>query len=409
MMSVRLNRLPGLAVRPAPPRKLRWLIAYICILLVGVIATVLFWGEHISRRPAVFWAAVFGVPSFCWGLLVGGRWLLYASQQLLADSWDERRWQDMLQQTQRGRRSLQILHVSLHTAFDEKNPELQLSSLMHNNIAYKAQRSWQGKEAVRHSRLLLRAEEESTEEVMEYQLRSIVTDLAETLAPLPAEMPLQLVIEFETSLNDETFHKIWEDAWEDADIMQPVCRIEGSGLSVIDNWLDNPIHEAALLVVVALQIHPQHPDMTAESAVGLMFGNRLTQKSLIPLAYLHRPELAPETAIEYGVRQALDWVPLAAEAISHVWLSGISPSSSEAVTTVMADIPFDVARDRGIYDLDSSLGNPGCVTPWLAIAAAAQAAQATSSPQFMFSGACPGAGVWSAVVSPNLTSQEMTP
>ncbi|QWA11032.1 hypothetical protein GTU79_28535 [Sodalis ligni] len=388
---------------------LLWLIAYICILLVGVIAMVMFWGEHTSQRPSVFWSAAFGLPTLCWGLLAGGRWLLYSSQQLMADNWDEERRLDIFQQTQRGRRSLQILSISLHTAFDENNPDSQLLNLMQSKIAFKAQRSWQGKEAIRHSRLSLLIVAESIEEGVKRLLGSIFNDFAETLGYLPAEMPLQLVIESETPLNDETFHQIWQDVWEEAGIMQPICRIQGSGLSLIDNWLDNNIHEAALLVVVALQIRPEHPDMTAESAAGLIFGNRLTQKSLIPLAYLHRPELAPETAIEYGVRQALDWVPLAAEAISHVWISGISPSSSEVVTTVMADVPFDVARDRGIYDLDSSLGYPGCVTPWLAIAVAAQAAQTTSSPQFTFSGACPEAGVWSAVVSPYLTSQEMTP
>ncbi|XBS69964.1 hypothetical protein ABK905_00940 [Acerihabitans sp. KWT182] len=383
-----------------------WLIAYICILLVGVSVLVMLWGEHINQRPTVILTMVFGIPSLCWGLLVGGRWLFYASQQLFAHYWDERHWQDLRQQTQRGRRSLQILHISFRTAFDDNCSERQLSSLMQNEIALKAQRSWQDKDAVRHSRLLMRIEE-LTEKEIQRHLRSIVDDLAETMAFLPAETSVFFVFESNTELSNESMDRLWQEACENAGISQPVCRVQGSGLSVIDDWLDNHINESALLVVVALQIHPQDPDMTAESAVGLIFGNRLTQRSLIPLAYLHRPELGQRASLGYSVRQALDWVPLAPESVKHAWLSGVSPQNSEAVMKVLEDVSLDVAHDRGLYDLDSSLGHPGCVAPWLAIAAAAQAAQVTSSSQCMFIGAAPPeAGVWSAVVSPYTTSQE---
>ncbi len=411
-MPVRLDRLPGPAQRPAPPRLRRWLYIFPCFLLVGIIAIVASGEDYFNKQPAMFWCIALGVPSLSWSLLAGGRWLLYASQHLLADSWDDRRWRDVARQTQCGRRSLQILSISLHTAFvEEENPDSQLSALMQHEIAFRSQRSWQGKEAVRHSRLPLSEEEssENAEEITQRQLLSMFTAFAGTLASLPDDMPLQLVIEPETSLSGEALHQIWQEAWKEAGILQPVSRIEGTGLSVIDNWLDHHIHESALLVVVALQIHPAQPDMTAESAVGLIFGNRLTQKSLLPLAYLHRPELAPESTLESGVRQALDWVPLSPGVPGHVWLSGISPKSGPAVATVMAGDAFNLSPGQGAYDLDSSLGHPGCVTSWLVIAAAAQAARFTDSPQFTFSGASlPEQGVWSAVVTPYLTPQEMT-
>ncbi|MEF9672781.1 hypothetical protein QNM99_12885 [Pseudomonas sp. PCH446] len=94
----------------------------------------------------------------------------------------------------------------------------------------------------------------------------------------------------------------------------------------MDQWLDQRITDQALLLVVALRFAPQQPEGTAEVAVGLLFGNRLTQTTLAPIAYLHRPEQerGPTTeALLYAARQSLDWVPLEAKSIEQVWRGGL--------------------------------------------------------------------------------------
>ncbi|MFC0224914.1 hypothetical protein [Serratia aquatilis] len=402
-MPVRLDRLPGLAPRPAPIRWRRWLGVFPCFLLVGVMATALRGGESVGRQPLLYWLLALGIPSLFWGLLVAGRWLVYAGQHLVADGWDERRWQVLLQQTRQGRRSLQVLAAVLHTAHtDEENPDAQLSALMQNENALLSQPSWQGQAAVRHSRLP-QFEGESSEVMTQRLLFSVFTTFAETLAPLDEALPLKLIWESDTALSDEALQQVWQAAWDDADIVHSMSRVDGMGLSGVDDWLDNHIHEEALLVVVALQIHPPQPEMTAESVVGLIFGNRLTQKTLPPLAYLHRPEFANEARLEYGVRQALDWVPLTSGELCHVWLSGLAEESTTSLSTVMETVAFPVTREQGVYDMGSSLGYLGCVAPWLAIAAATQAVRLTQAPQFIFSGgAAPDIGIWSTVVSPLL-------
>ncbi|MGQ6547509.1 hypothetical protein KGP17_15795 [Serratia sp. JSRIV001] len=408
-MPVRLDRLPGLAPRPVPIRWWRWLGVFPCFLLTGVLATALRGGESVGRQPLLFWLLALGIPSLFWGLLVTVRWLVYVGQHLVADGWDERHWQVLLQQTRQGRRSLQVLAAVLHTAHtDEENPDAQLSALVQNENALLSQPSWQGQAAVRHSRLP-QFEGESSEVMTQRLLFSVFTTLAETLAPLADDIPLKLILGSDTALSDEALQQVWQAAWNDADIVHSMSRVDCVGLSGVDDWLDNHIHEEALLVVVALQIHSQQPEMTAESVVGLIFGNRLTQKTLPPLAYLHRPEFATEARLEYGVRQALDWVPISPESLNHVWFSGLDEENIASLSTVMETVAFPVTREQGIYDVGTSLGHPGCVTPWLAIAAATQAAQLTQSPQFIFSGAsAPGAGVWNTVVSPYNPSQEMT-
>jgi hypothetical protein len=71
----------------------------------------------------------------------------------------------------------------------------------------------------------------------------------------------------------------------------------------VDDWLDNHIHEKAVLLVSSVYLEPENLATTAESACVLLLANRLTQDELIPRALLHRPERI--TTIEQ-LQQALN-------------------------------------------------------------------------------------------------------
>ncbi|WP_434525470.1 hypothetical protein [Photorhabdus asymbiotica] len=409
-MSVRLNLLPGPAPRPKPLRFWFWFVLLPGVLLVvGVISTDLWGGVDMHHQPVMFGLHALGIPVLCWGFMAGCRWLMYVGQHLGADGWDERRQQVILQETRRGRRSLQILSVALHTAFaDEKAPSAQIESLIKHEKALKAQASWQSEEAVRHSRLPM-LNDDSPDELVRRTLSSIMTTFAPALAPLPENTPLAVVFEANTALSVSVLREIWQQVWAEAGIRQPVSFIEGAGLSVVDDWLDKRIRERSLLVVVALQICPLQPEKTAESAVGLILGNRLTQKTLTPLAFLHRPECAAHLALGQSVFQALDWVPVTPESLQHVWLSGLSQEDREAFIALSSTAPLNMTGEQGIYDLDSSLGSAGCVAPWLVVAAAACAVQHITACQLTLSGASVSdEGCWCAVISPYAISPEVT-
>ncbi|MCC8423126.1 hypothetical protein [Photorhabdus thracensis] len=409
-MPVKLNLLPGPAPRPKTPRLLFWLVLFPGVLfVVGVVNTILWGGIEIRRQPVIFGLHALGIPALCWLFIAGCRWLLYTSQHLWADGWDQRRQQVILQETRRGRRSLQILCVALHTAFvDEETPDRQVASLTGNEQALKAQASWLSEEAVRHSRLPA-LEDEPPDKLLRRTLSSIIATMAKTLERLPDNTPLFLLFEANTALSESELNNMWQQLWSEAGIRQPVSLIEGAGLSVVDDWLDNHIFERALLMIVALQICPVQPDKTAESAVGLILGNRLTQKTLTPQAFLHRPECASHSTLVQSVQQALDWVPVIPESLQHVWLSQLSQADSEAFTALSSTVPLNTTREQGIYDLDASLGLSGCVAPWLVIATAALYAQHTAASQLTFSGSsAPDEGCWCTVVSPNEILQEVT-
>jgi len=133
-------------------------------------------------------------------------------------------------------------------------------------------------------------------------------------------------------------------------------------------------------------------------------GNRLTQTALPPVAYLHRPEQEREPTLDalfYTARQALDWVPLDAQSIEQTWRVRVDVQRDEALNKVLVEMPFPEKQHQGFYNLDTLLGHPGKASPWLAIAAAAQAIQSGAGPQFIFSGSgCVDTGLWSTVLTP---------
>jgi hypothetical protein len=368
-------------------------------------AGVLFSTQSLDQQPSSFWEMVLGVPLAIWAVLGFVRLAGYIGQHSVADGWDEARQEDLTRRIRRGRRSQQVSGVSLHTALRKSGLESvgHLDSLLNGIGAHKTQPSWQG-EATLHSRLSVNSNE-SVELMLCRVLETVLGDLAQKLALLPADQPLALLLDIESALSERRLRILWEKAWCGSGIRQSCEFIDGNGLSAVDQWLDQRITDQALLMVVALQIAPSQPTGTAEAAVGLLFGNRLTQTTLPPLAYLHRPEQArepdTESSLLYATRQALDWVPVEAKSIEQVWQVGIDKQRDASIPSVLTDVAISARPKQGLCDLDALLGHPGHVSPWLAIAAATQNLQRGVGPQFIFSGEPSiDAGLWCTVVMP---------
>jgi hypothetical protein len=293
--------------------------------------------------------------------------------------------------------------VSLQTALGEPadNPEIQLDALLSGTKALKSQASRMDGSILRHSGLSCDADE-NPEAILLSIWAQTLADLAPTLAQLPADQPLALLLDVDTGLPESQWRRVWRQAWRESGIRQPTTPVDGRGLTALDQWLDQRIGDRALLLVLAVQFAPQQPDGTAEVAVGLLFGNRLTQSTLSPIAYLHRPEQERKPTSDdllYATRQALDWVPLESTSIEQVWRVGINGRRAAALAGVLSEVPMSVNRP-GLCNLDAMLGHPGCASPWLAIAAGAQAIQRGAGPQFIFSGGAEAAGLWSTVLMP---------
>ncbi len=402
-MPVRLDKVPAQAVRPTRPRAWLWAGLLPLLLLLGAGLAWLSSTVPLGQQSVDFWALTLGVPLGGWCVLGFGRALLYIGQQSTADGWDEARENDVFCKTRQGRRTQQLLGASLYTALWEPGdkPAIQLDALLNGAVALEARPVREGAPPLRHTHFP--GDREDPEHLLLEVLKQVLGDLAPTLAQLPDSHPLALSLEIESGLPESVLRRVWREAWRLSGIRQSTTPVEGSGLAAVDCWLDQRIDDQALLLVVALHFAPEQPEGTAEVAVGLLFGNRLTQSTLAPMAYLHRPEQerAPtDAALLYAVRQALAWVPLPAESIEQIWRVGIHAQRRAALSTVSVDGALPARPNQGCCSLDDLLGHPGQAAPWVAIAAAAQNIERGAGPQFIFSGGAVADGLWSTVLMP---------
>ncbi|MBV7550634.1 hypothetical protein KW849_30630 [Pseudomonas sp. PDM26] len=398
-MPVRLDQVPAQAPRPAQPRAWLWIGLLPVMLMVGTGLALLFSPVPLHQQPHDFWALALGVPLAGWCVLSFGKVLLYMGQQSAADGWDEAREKDLARKTRRGRRSQQVLGVSLYTALRKPGdqPAAQLDALLNGTVALEARSAGEDAAPQRYSQLP--GEREDPEHLLLDVLTQVLGDLAQTLAPLPDNAALALLLEVESGLSESDLRRVWRKAWSLSGIRQSASPVEGRGLVAVDHWLDQRIDDQALLMVVAVHFAPDVPDGTTEVAVGLLFGNRLTQSVLPPIAYLHRPEQDRKSTREgllCAARQALAWTPQPAQPVEQVWRTGIDAQRQADLAAVLADVSLPAET----CNLDELLGHPGPASPWLAIAAAAQTIERGAGSQFIFSGGDVADGLWSTVLIP---------
>jgi len=403
-MPVRLDKIPPLAPRPARPRIWLWLGLLLAGLLLGVGGTLLFGDQTLPQKPDEFWRLALGVPFLGWCVLGFGRMLFHIGQHAAADGWDEAREEVLIRKIRQGRRSQQVLGVSWYTALRApgEQPASQLEALLSATKALKAQPSRLDLTTSGHSRLS-GGTDADLKRTLQRTLASVLADLAPTLARLPDDAPLALLLELDSGLSEDQWRQMWQKAWRGSGIRQPILPVEGSGLAALDQWLDQRIDDQALLMVMAVRFAPEQPEGTAEVAVGLLFGNRLTQTSLTPVAYLHRPEKERTSTSDdllYATRQALDWVPLDAKSIEQAWRVGIDAQREAAIATVLSEVPMLATPKQELCNMDTLLGQPGKASPWLAIAAATQTIEGGAGGQFIFSGDAGTASLWSTVLTP---------
>lgn len=407
-MPVNLQSIPAPSLRPAPPRALRWLGALAGFIASGILL-MRFLGKLVGETS--FWWFAIGIPLLFWVVLLGLRLTVYMMQQIHANAWDKRREQFVLQEVRRGRRALQVLAADCITAHcDEEQFITVADALINNENKLYPQTSWEAESSVRHSRLPV-TEDMSKETLISNSFDHLLSNLAEQFSSLPPDNPVAILFESSCSLPKERVQEIWMRAWRTREICQPFCFMSGHGLGVIDQWLDHRIKSSELLLVIAVQIGPKSSAMSAESVVSLLLGNRLTQKTLLPLALLHRPEssLPQQIPLQAGLLQSADWALLPPDAIQHLWMTEIHPETDayHSAIAVQGKPPLlNITEDSSVHDFNSFMGNPGTTGHWLAIAAAAQAISRHPLPHMVLSGEQDSDTVWSTVVSPVASHKE---
>lgn len=400
-MSYSLKNLPDLHERPEPPKISRWISALAIMMAISFLL-MHFFGGDVENKP--FWWLALGAPAALW--LASGvmRLLVWLLQNITANGFDKKRERWILGETRKARRALQVLNVSFITAHPHEDPREVVQALISHQNIIRSQPDWKEEDGQRLTRF--NADNEQTADGM---IRHLFSRLISDLPVNRFSERSQLVVAFDlsSSLPEESIRDIWKEAWQEADIHCAAEYTQCQGLAMIDHWLDHRIKQDVMLLVVALQIMPDETDYSAEAAVALLLGNRLTQNTLSPLALLHRPDPSLPGQLGSGMNMAAYNVPLKNNIISQLWLAGLSGSQHEDIIVSQNAHPAGAVESEAVISLDGLIGHAGAAAPWLAIAAAASAAEITQIPQLIISGERAMDMMWSTVITPVGPLQEM--
>lgn len=402
-MSYSLKHLPECYLRPVPPKASRWFAVLVAMLVISVILMRIF-GRYIDNSH--FWMFAIGTPFVVWIVTFGFRMWIWSLQDSKANGFDQRREQWILSETRRARRALQVLNTTFITAHQEDEQRYVVVDMLNNNSIIISQSDWKGEKSMRLSRIT--AEPEDTPGLVISRLFSeLIADLP--VHQFPENASLVVILDISSSLSFRAVRDIWQEAWQESGLTCAVEYVDSNGLEVVNHWLDHRIKDKAMLLIVGLQIDPVVSNNTAEAAVALLLGNRLTQEALEPLALLHRPDPAPSGELRGGMNMAAWNVPLKENIVKNLWLAGLTGKQRAEVIECQNAHPAQSVEDEAVISLDISMGHAGAAAPWLAIAAATEIARQTQSPQMIICGDTTQNVLWSTLITPIASRQEMDP
>ena len=396
-----LKHLPECYPRPVTPKKTHWIAVLVAMLVISVIFMRIF-GRYIDNSH--FWMLAIGTPLVAWIVCFTIRMWAWSLQDSKANGFDRRREQWILRETQRARRALQILNTTFITAHTEMDKDIAAAAMLNNQSIIASQADWKGEKSKRVSRIVVEPED-TPESLISRLFSELITGLP--VDQFPEHASLVVVLDISSSVSLGAVRDIWQQEWQESGIACAVEYLDGSGSGVIDSWMNNRFKESAMLLIVSLQIAPVVSNNSAEAAVAILLGNRLTQEALESVALLHRPDPAPPGGLEEGMRMAAYNVPLKENIVKHLWLAGLTKEQRAEVVESQNKHPAQSVEDDAVANLDVSMGHAGAAAPWLAIAAATEIARQTQLPQMIISGDTTQDVLWSTLVTPIASRQEM--
>lgn len=402
-MSYTLKYLPKRYPRPKPLKFSHWLITLVVMLSISVILMRTF-GRYVENLS--FWKFTLGVPIALWSGLFAACLLIWALQDSKANAFNKQRELWILRETRKARRALQVLRATFITGHSSVAQKDIAIAMQNNDSIIVSQVDRKGNESTRMSQVSS-SPHDSPKFVITNIFSQLIADIP--FAQIPDKVPLVIVFDITTSLPQEHIRHYWDEAWQKNNITLPIEYVEGRGLSLIDYWLNVRIKDKAILLIVGLQFNPTDSNNTAEAGVALLLGNRLTQEALEPLALLHRPDAAPSGELSEGMNMAAYNVPLKENIVKNLWLAGMTGEQRAEVIACQNAHPAQSVVDETVISLDTSMGHAGAAAPWLAIAAASEIARQTQSPQMIICGDTTQNVLWSTLITPIASRQEMDP
>lgn len=381
-MPVDLSCIPASAKRRAAPSFKRWLIFLIVLIAIGGFVTAYFWPASAPTRTAAFWFCFLGVPMAVGGIIVALRWLVYLVGEWLADGWDRARELDLAQDIYDGQRSIAMLGHVVHLPHVISAESVSQQLLMPNGITLPSQVDNTGKILIHQasfSGVALPVQDRVKE-----RIHSLLTDssLQNAFQRLPQKTSLSVLFQFspEISVSPDERLALQQFVKGCPGFPFSMTFVNGEGLQVVDAWLDQP-EMTQYFLVIALNLLEKVTDGVGEAAVALLMGSSgAPEAARGVVAEIHRPEQVKSAqGFNSALLQALHWGKTTPEEIKHVWLTGTGASNKATSLLSEAGVRFPAAGQP--CDIDLKAGLTGRVSPWLAMAVAAEQAGQSALPQ----------------------------
>ncbi|MFY9994560.1 MAG: hypothetical protein WAK61_06165 [Leclercia sp.] len=385
-MPIDLSCIPAYAKRQAAPSIKRWVMFLILLIVAGGGITAYIWPTSTPTHTATFWVCFLGIPSTVGGVAFAFRWLIYLVGEWLADGWDAAREWDLAQDIRYGQRSLGMLGSVVHLPHVILTESISQQMQIPEGITLPTKVDETGELLIHHASfsdvglpVLVRVKERINSLLSEASLQN-------AFQRMPQKSPLAVLFQFNPDifLSPEELSSLQQ--WVQNSIGFPFSFtfINGEGLQAVDTWLDRPDMMQTLLVIT-LNLLGTIIDGTGEAAVAVLMNSPETPEvTRNVVAQIHRPEQMKTTQeMNSALMQALHWGETMPEEIKRIWLTGTGTSNNATSLLSTAGVRFPFAGQP--CDIDLKTGLTGNVSPWLAIALAAdQAGQSESSQLVMY-------------------------
>ncbi len=400
-MPVNLSCIPARAKRRSAPSLKRWLMFLVVLIAIGGFVTAYLWPASVPTHTPVFWLCFLGIPLAGGGAIFALRWLVYLAGEWFADGWDRAREQDLALEICTGQRSLALLGQAVHLPHVISAESLSRQLLLPDSISLPPQVDETG-ELLIHSASFSSATLPVQERIKE-RVCALLTEssLQNALQRLPRKTSLAVLFQFcpEISASPEEYRVLQQFVRESIGFPFNITFVGGEGLQVVDAWLDSP-EMTQYMLVIALNLSEKTTDGTGEAAVALLLGSPETSEAARGvLAEIHRPEqVKTEQGIGIALLQALHWGKTTPEAIKNIWLTGTGMSNEATSLLSRAGVRFPAAGQP--CDIDLKVGLTRNVSPWLAMAIAADQAGQSELPQVVMCVPVDNTPLWFMAVCP---------
>lgn len=396
-MPVDLTCIPARAENRTAPSARRWLVFLLALLAGNGLTTAWLWPAGMSTHIPLFWICFPGGAIVIWLALVIVRSAIFLTPVFGNDGWNDTRERDLAQEIRRGQRSLVMLAQAVQLPHVVASGTLSRQLLIPDGISLPPVADATGQNVIHQARF--GDASLAWMDRLKARLQALLSDNRVQSAlrgfPPQSSLAIALLTGPEDSVTQEQQQMSAQIIREMTGLSFRLSFIEGSGLDILDRWLDESELMQALLVL-AVNLVEEDADGTGEAAVALLLkrDDDLMEEAVVSI---HRPELThSELGIAYALQQALLWGMTTPDAVRQIWLTGTGTENKADGLFSDAGIRFPGAGQP--CDIDLRTGQTGYASSWLAMAVAAENLIATSSPQLLMSVGGENCSPWFMVI-----------